>query len=255
MRGNTADDVGLDPARRGAGDAQASVHANAVAIRSVLGQPAVIAAVAVGSDEGVAPSQDIDAPIMLSVKFINAGVLEGIATQLGLQNLRAVPAGAVPAGDFLYELKAPNGERVARFAWTAKQPGAEIVQSVVPFIAVAMAGFALLAAFVLRYMRRTAVTIAAGETRLRHLAMHDPLCGLPNRIYFGERLEAVIAEVRAQQFAGRGVLYRSRPLQGRQRHARPSGRRRADPQRDAAAVRTPCAATIWWRASAATNSR
>ncbi len=26
--------------------------------------------------------------------------------------------------------------------------------------------------------------------------MHDPLCGLPNRIYFGERLEAVIEEVR-----------------------------------------------------------
>jgi diguanylate cyclase (GGDEF)-like protein len=45
-------------------------------------------------------------------------------------------------------------------------------------------------------MRRTAVAIAAGETRLRHLAMHDPLCGLPNRIFFGERLEAEIEEVR-----------------------------------------------------------
>jgi diguanylate cyclase (GGDEF)-like protein len=50
---------------------------------------------------------------------------------------------------------------------------------------------------VLRYMRRTAAAIVAGETRLRHLAMHDPLCGLPNRIFFGERLEAVIEEVRA----------------------------------------------------------
>jgi len=70
------------------------------------------------------------------------------------------------------------------------------VQNVVPFIAVALIGFALLAAFVLRYMRRTAAAIAAGESRLRHLAMHDPLCGLPNRIFFGERLEAVIEEVK-----------------------------------------------------------
>jgi diguanylate cyclase (GGDEF)-like protein len=101
-----------------------------------------------------------------------------------------------PSGDLVYELDGREGNEIARFAWTPKQPGAEIVHNVIPFIAVALAGFALLAAFVLRYMRRTAVAIAAGESRLRHLAMHDPLCGLPNRIFFGERLESVIDEVR-----------------------------------------------------------
>src|SRR5262249_58896878 len=55
---------------------------------------------------------------------------------------------------------------------------------------------ALPAGSVLSYRRRSAATIKAGETRLRHLALHDPLCGLPNRIFFGERLEAVIEQVR-----------------------------------------------------------
>ena len=185
------------------GTAETGARNHAVALRSILGQPAAIAAVAVGADDGLA---DTAAPIMLSVKFINADVLASIATQLGLANLRAVDDDAVPPGDFVYKLTAPNGERIAQFAWTPKQPGAEIVQSVVPFIAVALAGFALLAAFVLRYMRRTAVAIAAGVTRLRHLAMHDPLCGLPNRIFFGERLEAVIDEVHSSKSPA-AVLY------------------------------------------------
>ena len=35
--------------------------------------------------------------------------------------------------------------------------------------------------------------LAEGEDRLRHLALHDPLSGLPNRTAFSERLAAVIA--------------------------------------------------------------
>ena len=68
--------------------------------------------------------------------------------------------------------------------------------SVLPFIAVAIGGLALLGGLILRHTRRTAQAIAAGETQLRHLALHDPVCGLPNRIYFGERLERLIGEVR-----------------------------------------------------------
>jgi diguanylate cyclase (GGDEF)-like protein len=132
----------------------------------------------------------------MSVKFIDEGALASIATQLRLTNLRRIEQGPIPTGDLAFDVSGPDGNAIVRFAWTPKQPGAEIVHNVVPFIAVAITGFALLAAFVLRYMRRTAAAIAAGESRLRHLAMHDPLCGLPNRIFFGERLEAVIEEVR-----------------------------------------------------------
>jgi diguanylate cyclase (GGDEF)-like protein len=161
-----------------------------------MGRPAVIAAVAVGPADGIPASIDNVAPIIMSVKFIDDSTLSRIAAQLRLSNLRKIDDGPIPAGDLAYDLIGSDGNVIARFAWTPKQPGAEIVHNVVPFIAVALIGFALLAAFVLRYMRRTAAAIAAGESRLRHLAMHDPLCGLPNRIFFGERLEAVIEEVR-----------------------------------------------------------
>jgi diguanylate cyclase (GGDEF)-like protein len=176
---------------------EGGAHQLAAVIRQVLGRPAIVAAVAVGPVEGIDPRADTAAPIMMSVKYIDNGVVAGIAAQMQLTDLRLTYLDNSPAGDLLYVLTGSEGNDIARFTWTPKQPGAEIVHSVVPFIAVALAGFALLAAFVLRYMRRTATTIATGESRLRHLAMHDPLCGLPNRIFFGERLEAVIEEVHA----------------------------------------------------------
>ena len=176
--------------------ADTGAHQQTAVVRQLMGRPAVVAAVAVGPAEETPGSVDGIPPIIMSVKFIDTDALASIAAQLRLTNLRRIEQDPIPGSDLAYELNGPDGNAIARFAWTPKQPGAEIVHNVVPFIAVAFTGFALLAAFVLRYMRRTAAAIAAGESRLRHLAMHDPLCGLPNRIFFGERLEAVIEEVR-----------------------------------------------------------
>ena len=133
----------------------------------------------------------------MSVKFVDKRLLADIGAKLNLPHLRQADTQTPDSRSHVFRLTGPHGKLIALYAWAPKQPGAEIVQNVIPFIAVALAGFALLAAFVLRYMRRTAAAITAGETRLRHLAMHDPLCGLPNRIFFGERLEIVIEEVRA----------------------------------------------------------
>ena len=91
------------------------------------------------------------------------------------------------------------------------------------------------------------------EARIAYMARHDALTGLPNRILFGEKIDEALADLGAG--GGLAVLLpRSRPVQGGQRHARPSRRRRAAARRRPAACATAARDATWSRGSAATNS-
>jgi diguanylate cyclase (GGDEF)-like protein len=177
---------GQDPANPGR---------STVAVQNFLGRPALVAAVAIGSDADLAHGDD-HAPIVLAVKYISTRLLDKIGGHLQLTNLRVIDTPAQAGNDRSIAFADAQGDVVTRFAWKPTRPGGAIVASVVPFIAVALAGFALLVGLGIRYMRRSAAELAAGEQQLRHLALHDPVCGLPNRIYFGERLEQTIVDVR-----------------------------------------------------------
>ena len=62
------------------------------------------------------------------------------------------------------------------------------------------------------------------QGQLEHMAFHDPLTELANRARFTEQVAPL---ARPRRRAGRRAVHRPRRLQGRQRHARPQGRRRA----------------------------
>src|SRR5213075_3369197 len=120
--------------------------------------------------------------------------LSDIGVRFNLPRLHALRGDPVLDDEHIYVVADSAGAAIAHFAWVPNQPGASIVATVLPFMAIAFGGFAFLTALALRYIRRSAAKIAEGESRLRHLALHDPLSGLPNRTFFGERLSKVITD-------------------------------------------------------------
>jgi len=179
--------AGQDPAKPGRSTAL---------IERFLGHPAIVSAVAIGSDADLAQGNG-GAPIAISAKYLSKDVLDEIGQRLELNGLHMTDGAATASGEYSFTLADAGGDAVASLAWKPTHPGGTILHSVLPFIAVAFGGFALLVGLILRYMRRAAEEIREGESQLRHLALHDPVCGLPNRIFFSERLESVINAVRA----------------------------------------------------------
>jgi diguanylate cyclase len=167
----------------------------AARLQTFLGRPAIVAAVVIAPEDGTIALPHTNPPVVITVSDIDQAFLSRLGARLEMPDLHMLDASET-ANAFGYQLTSLNGETIARFVWSPSRPGSDLLRAVVPFLAVTIACLLLLAGFVLRYIRRSTAAIAAGEDRLRHLALHDPLSGLPNRTCFGERLSGMIESVR-----------------------------------------------------------
>ncbi|MCB2013524.1 MAG: EAL domain-containing protein [Sphingobium sp.] len=89
-----------------------------------------------------------------------------------------------------------RGQYVATITWSPGKPGTMLIKKLIlPVLGVIALFFAVMIAFYRRSWR-AAQALIASEARASHLAYHDPLTGLPNRVLFFDRLGVALDQVR-----------------------------------------------------------
>src|SRR5262245_12321204 len=141
----------LDMLRKGIGlDADGKVWSDAsttpkqryriAGIQRFLNRPAIVAAIAVAAEGEASSVIASRAPVIVSVQWLDADVLAEIASLLQLRNLHGLDEQPPASDERIFELTDWHGSVLARLAWSPKQPGAEILAGIIPFLGIALAG-------------------------------------------------------------------------------------------------------------------
>jgi diguanylate cyclase len=128
-------------------------------------------------------------PVLVGLKQLDSLWLARVAANAG-NTLISFAADGQPGA----RLSLPTGENGVSIdiAFAADQPGDRFAAAFGPALVICAAAFCAL--FVLQ-IRRIADRLRESEDRARTMASHDPLSGLPNRLYFDGRLDEALAGV------------------------------------------------------------
>lgn len=170
------------------------------------GHPAILSIKPVRSYTGKIAQVAGDEFLHLSLRFLDGSFLDGLAEQYLFERPRFAWTQDPVPGELAWPLHAGDGQPLGFLLWTADRPGALILSALEPALMAALIGVVgMLVLLVVRLWRRS-VQLEASQTRAQHLALHDPLTGLPNRALFQRQLDQALQRVRdgGQQV---GLLY------------------------------------------------
>ncbi|MBN9671105.1 bifunctional diguanylate cyclase/phosphodiesterase [Roseibium aggregatum] len=94
----------------------------------------------------------------------------------------------------MFEMRSPRGRKVGVIAWQATQPGSQMLERIIRYMAVAAFMIAAVVIAVIVFTRQMTRRLASSEAKAVHASRHDQLSGLPNRARFHTLLTDILEE-------------------------------------------------------------
>jgi diguanylate cyclase len=130
--------------------------------------------------------------IIVATRMIDEEGLRRLGTRLSISNLSLSRAsGQMPA--HAIGISAADGSVTAQLTWSPERPGDPILNRLLPIAVFSMIAIIIFAWLSYVHVTRVTDNMLRSEERAQHLAGHDTLSGLPNRLRFTEHLTALLA--------------------------------------------------------------
>lgn len=160
-------------------------------------QAYMISAALVQPDFGAAMPRTERSAVVVSTKALDASFMASVQERFMLENLH-LHMGVMPADPKIAQATVtdPHGQVVATLEWTPPTPGSNLLRHGMPLTLLALMVLGSLAAMLYLRTRAASERLIASEQRASHMARHDALTGLPNRLMLQDRLSMATELVR-----------------------------------------------------------
>lgn len=171
-------------------------------LREIDGRLIVVTATLVQPDFGRARIRNPSAPIVVSGRELDVAFTSQVAQELLLENVALVRTlDRLDVDQASVAIRDRADHTLAYYVWTPQRPGRTLLVEMLPILTLILLALAGLAFVFFLRAHRYARGQAESEARTMHLAFHDSLTGLANRVRVEQRLTQCEAQHGSQHFA------------------------------------------------------